>query len=340
MQFVVEIRSGNDIVWLEKFNNHFVGLPILAIVHVSHNPGLLVSAMRAGAAQVVKYPLDPVDFRQAMERVATQFGHAPHQCEFVAVVGLNSAAGATSVGLNLSSQVARTTDARSLMIEGNLSHGDLASRLNCHPRLTIWELCQTNIAGKIDQLQNAIVKVHPNFQVIAGPYDEIHEQENNLENLNGVIEAAKQISDLVVIDMPTLAGNHYFDFLKSADQIVLVGEQKLESIETLKLLLERFESESINSRLVPVLNKYDRKNEDFKAERIAKLLDLPTLFTVRQDHPLFRHAETEGKTLYQMSYRAKILEDFDQISQFVMHQAGQSDKAGFFSRLFNLNHSS
>ena len=88
-------KSAAEIVQLERLNESVVGQPILALVDPTNDPSLMVRAMRAGAAQVVRLPLQADDFRAAMSRIAVQFGYEVNPCRVITVLGATEGSGCT-----------------------------------------------------------------------------------------------------------------------------------------------------------------------------------------------------------------------------------------------------
>src|SRR5438105_3128654 len=64
--FFFEIPSAADLGELERFSNAFPGCAIAAILTGPHGEKTVVDAMRAGAAQVVPYPVDREDLVAAI----------------------------------------------------------------------------------------------------------------------------------------------------------------------------------------------------------------------------------------------------------------------------------
>ena len=91
--FIFHPNSAAEIVQLERLNESLVGQPILALVDPANDPSMMVRAMRAGAAQVVRLPLQADDFRAAMNRIAMQFGHPLNQSRVITVLGPRRGAG-------------------------------------------------------------------------------------------------------------------------------------------------------------------------------------------------------------------------------------------------------
>jgi Flp pilus assembly CpaE family ATPase len=332
--FIAEVNSEEDISWLAKLNDHFTGFPILAIVRVANAAGLLVSAMRAGAAQVVRIPVDSRDFRDAMKRVATQFGHAPKPCDVIAVLAADQGAGASSVSINLGAELARETENQCLLFEAAPTYGHLADLLNIAPRTTTYELLKS--ANRLDGglLEQAITRVDQNFGVISGPYQEIHEDSSNLLELLPALQLARELSDCLVIDVSTDFVESYFEFLNFVDQIVIVGEQRISAVTGIRALLKKLAEREIAARKIVVINKYDWTQYDFNVTSLHKLLGLPELLTIRKDEKLFQNVENRGKTLRQQALYHGIHRDYGRLARVVLRRERIDHRRGFFSRKF------
>lgn len=332
--FIAEVNSEEDIEWLAKLNDHFTGVPILAVVHVANTAGLLVSAMRAGAAQVVRAPVDSRDFQDAMKRVATQFGHAPKPCETIAVLAADQGAGATTVSINLGAELARATESRCLLIEAAPTFGHLADRLNIAPQLTTHELLESSNRLDPGLIEQAMTRVDQNLDVITGPYREIHEHSSNLLDLLSVQKLARGLSDFLIIDASTDFGESYFEYLDSVEQIVIVGEQRISAVTGIRALLKKFQEREIAARRIVVINKYDWTNYDFNLTSLRKLFDLPEMLTINKDQKLFQDVENRGKTLRQHTLYHRIHRDYERLARVILHQEPVGKKGGFFSRMF------
>src|SRR5262245_38240129 len=86
--FIVHLHGGNELAKWRLLTGTFVGHPVVAIVDPKADSSLVLSAMRAGAAQVVPLPIMPDDFRAAMDCIAHQFGHVATLNQAVAVSGV------------------------------------------------------------------------------------------------------------------------------------------------------------------------------------------------------------------------------------------------------------
>src|SRR5579883_756443 len=93
--FLFQVRSRLEIPQITELAAAIPNRPIVALVE-GPDHSLLVAANRAGASQVVLLPLHPDDFRDALDRVASQYGELQGRTRVVAVAGVTGGCGTTT----------------------------------------------------------------------------------------------------------------------------------------------------------------------------------------------------------------------------------------------------
>src|SRR6185295_14814643 len=104
--FIMHVPDSYSLPKLRQLVGSFAGQPVLALVDAMMDPAVLLGAMRSGAAQVVPLPIQPEDFRAAMECIAQQFGHTAATNQSIAVSGVTGGCGATAIAVNLAHEIA------------------------------------------------------------------------------------------------------------------------------------------------------------------------------------------------------------------------------------------
>jgi Flp pilus assembly CpaE family ATPase len=95
---------------------------------------------------------------------------------------------------------------------------------------------------------------------------------------------------------------------------VLVGEQKIPSIRTLKLVCEALSRIDGPGKLHIVINRYDPRIPGFGVDRLKSLLEVDEITTVRNDYASVMASINHGRPLRKEAPRSPALAD---ISQFV-----------------------
>lgn len=315
---IIQSSSTAETVQLERLNEAAAGIPILSLVDPGADPSLMVRAMRAGAAQVVRLPLQPDDFGAAMHRIAIQFGHPPGQCRTITVLGASEGCGATSIALNLASEIGRLRNAPCILAEEAISFGRLAHYLSIEPQLTIADLLREFELLDTERVRRSLTKVEENLQVLVGSYRAITPVRLTTENVLKLLGCVKQLADVVVIDGRYSYDELDFDFLAQSQQILLVVKPTIPSLHNLKMLLTHLAERECLAQQFVVINQFDQKVQEFSARRLSEVLAVPKVFTVAADVEGIRIAENCGQTLRKAAPHSHALDDITRLAHVVL----------------------
>lgn len=336
---VIHLESAQELGELRRLSASFAGWPILALL----NPGadmqmMLVGAMRSGATQVVFLPIGRADFAEALDCIAGQFVYAEKVMNVIAVGGVTGGSGATTIAINLASEIASQLKKRCILVDLSLKIGVVASNLNVEPKATIHELLRE--VKRIDNLllQRILTPVSENFQILAGPHKAIAGDAVVIEDVLLVIEALRQVTDYVVIDVPCTLDALYFEILAAASHAVLVAEQKVPSIRALKLIRDAIGRAEAGEAETLVINRYDPKMQGFGVKNLAQLLGVSGLTTIASDDAAALAAVNNGRPLRAVAPNSKALADIDALARSLVPPgedavpANKPESQGFFSR--------
>jgi pilus assembly protein CpaE len=338
--FVVHPQSQTEISQVEWLNESLVGQPILALVDPARDPSMMVRAMRAGAAQVVRLPLQLDDLRAATHRIAVQFGHSTFKSQLIVVIGAGEGVGCTTVALNLASELGRLHNAPCILGEGAVSFGRLANYLGIEPKLTIFDLLSEPDRLDMERVRQALFKVEDNLLVLAGSYKGITPFTLTAEAALGLVEYAKQLSDLIVIDSRYQFEDVDFDFISRAHHIVVLAKPTIPSLHSSKLLLDLLARRECIGQQYVVINQFVRGDSEFSKRALEAALDVPNVFTVASDPPAVRAAENAGETLRKAAPHSPALADITALARNLLAlPAERPQRGGFRESLSRLVHS-
>ena len=321
---VVQPKSAADIKPLERLNELLVGQPILALVDPSHDAALLLRAMRAGAAQVVRVPVVADDFKAALQRIAIQFGHLPRNSRLIAVAGAVEGCGATTIAINLAAEIAQLKNAPCILTEGSLRLGRLANHLGIEPRVTWYDLLREPERLDIEVVRQAMTQVADHLQVLSGSHQAVTPVPVTAEDVSRINGYLSQLAEVVVMDMPYVYDEIYFGVMASAQELVLVTEQKVASIHGIKLLRDSLEAKGCLATQYVVINRYSPTFDEFSAKRLKELLRVPEVLTIANDYLNVRTAENHGRLLRQEAPRSQALADIRTLARRLL---GMSEPA-------------
>jgi pilus assembly protein CpaE len=324
--FIVHLEGPESLPKLRQLSGIFVGRPILALLGApERDPAFLLNAMRAGAAQIAVLPLQAEDFRASLNCIALQFGRSATDTQLLAVSGVTGGCGTTTLAVNLAYEIAHRHGLHCLLLELSFRMGVLATYLNIEPRYTTLDLLRISDRLDVFAVQQALTRVADRLDVLAGPYRAIALPQTSAQDVARLIECAKQLAAVVVLDLPCSYDDLYFETLATANHVVLVGEQKVPSVRALKLVQETLQREAGQCKQHLVINRYDPKVSGFDADRLQRLLQVPRLHTIADDPEAVTAAVNNGRPLRLEAPQAGALADIDALADLLTERGDRPE---------------
>jgi pilus assembly protein CpaE len=311
--FVVVLSSAEDYQHMRRIRETFVGHPILAVVDDAQDPVAVLAAMRSGAAQVVASPFDREDFLSAAECIALMFGFSGGGSKVIVVSGVTGGCGATTIATNLAYEIAQTRKQKTLLVELASQMGMVATYLDANPRCTTYDLFCNMDRVDVDHFRNTVTPVTDYLSILPGPQQLLAPREVHPRDVLQMIDFAKRLASVVVIDLPNTFNDLYFETLAAATNVILVAEQKLPSIRALKVVYDTLQRdvglgvEASQRRLV--LNRYTDRDREFSVAALEKTTGATGFSTIANDHQAVSGAIHAGKPLRLHAPRSKALTD-------------------------------
>jgi pilus assembly protein CpaE len=314
---VVHVRDEADLKHVELLNNTRPGHPILGLTEGADDLALQLQVVRAGASQVVTFPLQPNDLERALYRIARQFGFAPAECKVVAVSGVTGGAGATTIAINLASEIAAKYRVPTILTEVGSHVGKLAVCLNAKPHTTMQQLLG-NLKLDSALVRTSLTEIEDNFRILAGSYQSIQGKNATVADVVRLLELTRHLASMVLVDMPYSSDELYFGVLGMADHVVLIAEQRVPSIHALAVVRDALERRGISAQQSLVVNRYDASLPKLDARNLCKLLQVPVLETVRNDYLAVAGAQNNGWPLRREAPRSPVLTDLNRLAATLM----------------------
>lgn len=331
---LVKVNTADDLPHIRHLIQRLAGVPIVALLNPNSDLAAVLNTLRAGASQIVLFPLQSAEFRQSIETALLQFGYRNHRTRVIAVAGVSEGCGATTLAMNLGFEMASTHGKKCVLVELSSRMGRLATYLGVEPAVTINDLEGRREPLDPGAVQQALTRVGENFTLLAGPHRTIETQARPFSKVPLLLECLCQLADVVVLDLPSTFDEAYFQTLALADQVVLVAEQSVASIHALSLVLETLTARKSRSAPVVVVNRFERKDRDFRMQRLEELLPGKQLFTVRDDKASFKGAANSGQALRQYRPEINALDDIDRLAAALLGEPSEPHKPdSFWGRL-------
>jgi len=315
---IYHFRGLDDVKELQCLRRAF-RWPILALVQAPADQmaTLFLLANRLGATQIVPLPLDTEDFCSALDVIGVQYGCQTGNAKVIAVSGVTGGCGATTVAINLASEIVHLQNLHTILVELAFQKGLLATYLNVEPVYTIPDLLHNNTTLDLHMVQRALAQVEENFDILSGSHHSISQVQVSIRDVLRLIDHLRRLSQVVVLDVPCSLDDTYLQTLSAATHVVLVAEQSLPSLRSLKLVLEMLGRANLkldlsqDGSLRILLNRYNPNASEFDLNKLKDLLQVPQMMTVANDYQAVNSAQLRGVPVRHEAPKSRVVQDID-----------------------------
>jgi pilus assembly protein CpaE len=266
------------------------------------DPDTLLRALRAGAQEVLRRPLDRAALSEAVERVvrasAKKSGAASVSRGVITVFCNKGGAGVSTAAANLAICLKKLTTREVALADMDYQSGDAAFILGLNPGKSLGDVMA---APRVDSasVQDALVKHSSGLVVMSQP--EYLERVDGItaEQVSKVIDILHSTYDLVVIDAPHVFNLITLEIFDRSSTILLMTEPSIPSVRAARRSLEIFQK--LNFLVSPdrvrlVLNRRGEKSA-ISQEQIEETLGMPVFASITNDYVAVSTAMNVGKPL-------------------------------------------
>jgi pilus assembly protein CpaE len=241
-------------------------LPILAVAQAS---GIdeQISLLEAGADEVITRPFTAVELQARIEAMTLSLAsatgaHSGHRIgdptgkRVVAVFSPKGGVGTTTIATNLALLAAQRHQNRTVLLDLDLSYGQVSSHLNLQPRQTLYDLARDEQAlHDPDLLRTYTIHLSTGLHVLAAPPSPALASTIGPEQIELVVARALEAYDVVVIDSGTSMDNRHTGVHGRADTVLIPVVPEIPALNAVRLLLDQLsETGQLGSQTLFVLN--------------------------------------------------------------------------------------
>jgi pilus assembly protein CpaE len=284
-----------------------------------------LSVMRLGVSQIVGLPLNPHDFNTALKRIAERSAPpASDRSRVFAVAGVTGGCGATSLAINLGQEIAHLWKKRCILVDLSLKLGAAASHLNIEPTHSLNDLIRQKARLDEPSIRKFLIRINENYDLLPGPDRLVAGQVYSSADVLQLIDRLKPFCDVLVLDLPCTYDDFYFEVLKSADHVILVGEPKVPSMRALKLVHQMVGRGRTGETEHLVINRFDENAGSLSSGLLARILGANKFHTIPQDLSAFSDAENRGCTLRQSALHSAALAEIGTLARHLVEGNGSN----------------
>lgn len=262
----------------------------------------LLRALRAGAQEVLRRPLDRAALREAVERVARQharkIGGAAAARGVITVFSNKGGSGVSTLASNLAVCLKRHTQREVLLADFDYQSGDVAFMLGITPTRSLADILS---AAKVDSVsvQGALIKHESGLFVLSQPDHLDRVDALTSEQAAEVLDIASSMFDFVVVDAPHIFNDITLEVFDRSSSILVVVEPSIPSVRAARRSIDIFQKLNFmvsQDRVRLIVNRCTDASA-ISLQQIEETLGLSVFGTIGNDYAAVSTAINVGRPL-------------------------------------------
>lgn len=316
--FVVYLRSREDARGLAFLGQTFPGSPVVALTDPAADDAVPSLALGQGAEAAVPVPLPPGEFRAALAEAAKPFARPAGPPKVIAVAGAAGGVGTTTLAVNLACELAAAGVGRVMLVELTHRMGVVADFLNVTPQTTTRDLASEGDRLDAYRVERALAPAGENLAVLAAPPAAPGRRPAPVKELLRVVELARALDGVAVVDVPCTHDDLYYGALGTADRAVVVGEQRVPTVRAWQVVLKAVAAQNPTRAPVRVVNRFDPRMEGFGLQELSRVLGKAMPYPVADDPRAVADAINRGLPVRQQAPVSPVVADVAALAQALL----------------------
>ena len=263
----------------------------------------LLRALRAGATEVLRRPLDRSALSQSIERVAAvnaqRSGRGSGEGRSVVTVFSNKGgSGISTIAVNLAMSMRGLTHRDVALADFDYQSGDAAFMLGITPKYSVADIVE---GARIDSatVQDALMKHRTGLKVLPQPEQLDRVAGVTPEQVGNMLEILYSTHDRVVVDCPHVFNEYTVEIFDRSQTILLVTELSIPSVRAARRsldILTKLNFMSTPDRVRLVVNRFNQQSA-IDTDQIADTLGIPVFGTIANDYSAVSRSINMGEPL-------------------------------------------
>ncbi|HEY8185508.1 MAG TPA: AAA family ATPase [Pyrinomonadaceae bacterium] len=293
--------------------------PKTAVISAANNaaPDLLLQSLRAGAREFLKLPISAEELKTVLDRVADfsagQVEAPRKKGRMIAVFSSKGGCGTTFIATNL----AASTNARTVLVDLNLQAGDLPLFLGVDPKYSFADMAE-NKNRLDDALINSFVTPYSSkLSLLAAPKEADSADEIEPEHVFEVLQRLRESYEYVVLDPQHTFDSITLAALDQSDEIVLILTLDIPAIRSTQRALEIFDRLGYPRKKIRIVVNRWSKQIDLDLRQVEKFLGEPVIGFVPSDYQTAVTSINLGQPLVLSQANSKIAQEIRRVARTI-----------------------
>jgi len=290
--------------------------PAIMVIHSANDAQLILSAMRAGAAEFLTLPLAQAALEAALERISALAPERRAGTEtggkLLAFLAAKGGAGATTLACNVAVGLARSTGKEALLADLDLETGNVAFAMKTSSQYNILDACR-NISRLDAHFWRGLVSNGlPGLNILTAPADLRGLDAPQAVEIRQVLRFARTVYDFSLVDLASSLNRLTLAVLEDADQAFLVSTSDLPSLHLAKRVLQTLLQTGYGRERVRLLVNRCSRRDQVTPEDIERNLGVPVYWSFPEDSDSVGEFYVKGGAIAPQSDLGKSIRRFVQ----------------------------
>lgn len=327
-----------DLIILDSMCRDLEELPVLEYVSAqhphtvtvmlcaNHTPEFLIHAMRAGVREVLKSPVTKEMLVAAVERIEQRLGLAAKPREpgtIAAFIPCKGGSGATFLATNLAYQLA-AENKKVLLVDLNLQFGDAVLFVHDNkPPTNLGDVARNIQRLDASFLAGNLVKVSPNFGVLAAPEDPGQAIEVKPEHVEVLLNVAVNHYDFVILDVGRVLDAVTIKALDRANYVFPVMQLTLPFVRDANRMVSAFRTLGYPKEKIRLLVNRLEKSSELKVADVERALGLSPYRTIPNSYEAVAAAVNHGQPIASFARSNPVAKALQELAQTLARPSGE-----------------
>ncbi|OAN45748.1 response regulator receiver protein [Chloroflexus islandicus] len=232
-------------------------LPILMLT-AQGDISAKIAGFEAGANDYLAKPFEPPELvyrvKNLLARTASEAPSAPlRRGKIIAVFGAKGGVGKTTIAVSLALAIRLRTRQRVIIVDADLTFGDIAVHLNIAPTRSIVDIVRSG--DEIErEMVNQVLLPHPSgLQALLAPPRPEEAELVSPDHITRILDLLAVSADYVVVDCQTSYDDRTLSVFDRADHVLLVITPEIGPLKNTSLFLNLANQLGINPNAISVV---------------------------------------------------------------------------------------
>lgn len=302
---IIDDAQGSDDLFTRiKTIKSYLPQVTLLVISVNKDPQYIVNVMKAGAAEYLVEPVLQQSLLNAIDEVRAKLANAGKLAKgsVYSFISAKGGLGATVLAVNTAASMSNSRKNAVALFDMCFQSGDASVLLDIAPQTTMIDLSRNMHRLDLSFLQGAMNKHSTGINFLAAPQNPEDSEEINSDHITSILDLAKKIYDLVVIDCPSMQINDCtVAAFKESDKVFVVTDMSVPSIRNTMRFYNLMKKVGISNEKVEIIINRFIKGGALSLSEIEKNFTRPIYWLVPNDFADIVTSINQGIPLVKLS---------------------------------------